>query len=130
VITTNRNPIHDFRPSTCINACSVSCRWHCAFTLALVAASDRARLAGPAGIAVAFGFPLAICYLFLYRPVRFGLGISALLIAAQFRASVHGQLLHAERSFFGIHRVTLDPTGGFIQLVHGSTVHGMQRCST
>src|SRR5207253_648038 len=31
-----------------------------------------------------------------------------------------------ERSFFGIHRVTLDPTGTQHLLVHGSTIHGRQ----
>ena len=96
-------------------------------TFVLVGASRRAHLADPLGMAVAFGLPLVVCYSFQVRPVRFALGIAALLCAAQFRASVHGQVLHAERSFFGIHRVTLDPTGQFVQLVHGSTVHGMER---
>jgi hypothetical protein len=99
-------------------------------TLGLVKASNQAGLVGPMGIAVAFSVPLVICYLFLFRPVRFGLGIAAVLFAAQFRDGVHGKLLYAERSFFGVHRVTLDPTGEFVQLVHGSTVHGMQRRDT
>jgi spermidine synthase len=99
-------------------------------TLGLVMASNQAGLAGPMGIAVAFSVPLVICYLFLFRPVRFGLGIAAVLFAAQFRDGVHGKLLYAERSFFGVHRVTVDATGEFVQLVHGSTVHGMQRRDT
>jgi phosphatidylglycerophosphate synthase len=96
-------------------------------TLVLVLASNAAGLAGPSGTAVAFGLPLLISYLFLFRSARFGLGIAALLFAAQFHLGVHGQVLHAERSFFGIHRVTLDQTGEFVQLVHGNTVHGMER---
>jgi hypothetical protein len=35
-------------------------------------------------------------------------------------------VLHAERSFFGVHRVTLDPTGQYHMLVHGKTLHGVQ----
>jgi spermidine synthase len=96
-------------------------------TLALVTAADYRGLSGPAGLAVALGGPLVACYLCLFRPVRFGLAIGALLLAAQFRTGVHGQVLHAERSFFGIHRVTRDATGRSVQLVHGSTVHGVQR---
>ena len=96
-------------------------------TFALVMATNMAGLATPVGTAVAFGLPLMICYLLLFRPVRFGLGIAAIFLAAQFQTGVHGKVLHSERSFFGIHRVTLDPTGQFVQLVHGSTLHGMER---
>lgn len=78
-------------------------------------------------LAMAFALPAVICYLFLYRPVRFALGIAALLLASQLRPSIHGQVLHVERSFFGVHRVAVDPTGKYMQLVHGSTVHGKQR---
>jgi hypothetical protein len=96
-------------------------------TFLLVTASSYSGLSSPLRMAVAFGLPLVICYLFLFRPVRFGIGIAVLLLAAQFQTSVHGDVLHSERSFFGIHRVTLDSTGNFVQLVHGSTVHGVQR---
>ncbi|HUE73058.1 MAG TPA: fused MFS/spermidine synthase [Pirellulaceae bacterium] len=78
-------------------------------------------------LAIAFAPPAVICYLFLYRPVRFALGIAAILLASQLRPSIHGQVLHVERSFFGVHRVAVDPTGKYMQLVHGSTVHGKQR---
>jgi hypothetical protein len=78
-------------------------------------------------LAVAFALPAVACYLFLYRPVRFALGIAAMLLAGLFRPSIHGQVLHVERSFFGVHRVAVDPTGKYMQLVHGSTVHGKQR---
>lgn len=78
-------------------------------------------------LAIAFALPAFACYLFLYRPVRFALGIAAMLLAGLLRPSIHGQVLHVERSFFGVHRVAVDPTGKFMQLVHGSTVHGKQR---
>ena len=78
-------------------------------------------------LAIAFAAPAIVCYLFLYRPLRFALGIAALLLASQLRPSVQGQILHTERSFFGVHRVAVDPSGKYMQLVHGSTVHGKQR---
>ena len=78
-------------------------------------------------LAIAFALPGVVCYLFLHRPARFALGIAAMLLASQLRPSIQGQILHVERSFFGVHRVAVDPSGQFMQLVHGSTVHGKQR---
>src|SRR5262249_42544153 len=37
-----------------------------------------------------------------------------------------GQLLYAERSFFGVSRVTREPQGQYHMLMHGTTLHGMQ----
>ena len=37
-----------------------------------------------------------------------------------------GQLLYAERSFFGVSRVTREPSGQYHMLMHGTTLHGMQ----
>jgi hypothetical protein len=48
------------------------------------------------------------------------------LLAGALYPGIYGKLLDRERSFFGIHRVTLDPTGRFRQLVHGNTIHGRQ----
>jgi hypothetical protein len=64
---------------------------------------------------------------FRRRPVRFGLGVGALLLANPAELGMHARMLHSERSFFGIHRVVVDGTGGFHQLLHGTTLHGVQR---
>jgi hypothetical protein len=82
--------------------------------------------AGPIGLAVMFGAPAALCYTFASRPVRFGLGLGGLLLAGGYYHGVYGQTIYRERSFFGVHRVTLDPTGSYRLLIHGNTVHGMQ----
>src|SRR5579883_2188060 len=81
---------------------------------------------GPESVAWMFALPLVICYLFSQWPLRFGLGIGAILLAAVAYDGVYGRTLYRARSFFGIHRVTLDPTGSFRLLVHGDTVHGQQ----
>jgi spermidine synthase len=73
-----------------------------------------------------FGLPALICYFFSRRPRRFVLGISALLIVGSFYEGQKGRVLYAERTFFGVHRVTLDTTGQYHLLVHGKTLHGMQ----
>jgi hypothetical protein len=73
-----------------------------------------------------FGGLLVLCYLLRERPARFGLGIGAILLASTLAPGVHGRLEYRTRSFFGVHRVTLDPTGSFRVLVHGNTDHGRQ----
>ncbi|HSQ58046.1 MAG TPA: fused MFS/spermidine synthase, partial [Gemmata sp.] len=46
-----------------------------------------------------------------------------------FDAGRFGETLHMERNFFGVVRVTRSPDGRFIQLVHGTSIHGQQRIS-
>jgi spermidine synthase len=74
-----------------------------------------------------FGLPAIVCYTFSARPVRFALGLGALLLVAQLDSGAHGRSLREERTFFGVVRVTIDPSGRFHQLVHGHTIHGRQR---
>lgn len=80
-----------------------------------------------------YGLPAAICYLFLNHPVRFALGVAALLLAGGVNTDdARGQLVDRARSFFGILRVVDvkdqdDPAVTFRRFVHGSTLHGMQR---
>jgi hypothetical protein len=93
----------------------------------LVLGSQRAGLPpGPASVALMFFVPLVLCYTFLARPIRFALGLGAILLAGTLYRGVHGTTEDRARSFFGIHRVTVDPTGSYRVLVHGNTVHGRQ----
>ncbi len=96
----------------------------------VVAAIFGARLAemssNPIGIGLIFGVPGLISFSFSRRPLRFGLAIGAILLAGTLYTSDQGQVLHAERSFYGIHRVLLDASARFHTLAHGSTRHGMQ----
>ncbi len=92
--------------------------------LVLVQASPFRADATVAGLM--FGLPALICYFFSRRPRRFALGLCALLIAGSFYEGPRGQVLYAERTFFGVHRVTLDVTGQYHLLVHGKTLHGME----
>lgn len=76
-------------------------------------------------IFLTFAWPAFIAFAFSRRPLRFGLAIGALLLAAQSFTVGGGKLLHEERSFFGVHRV-IATTGGKHLLLHGSTFHGLQ----
>jgi spermidine synthase len=71
-----------------------------------------------------FAVPLLICFSFSRRPLRFALGLGALLLASGLYSGPYGRVLLTERSFFGVYRVSED--GGFRQLIHGSTIHGLQ----
>jgi hypothetical protein len=81
---------------------------------------------GPLRVGLAFGIPAVLCYTFVDRPVRFGLGIAALLLAGAFYVGEYGNTVYLRRTFFGVHQITRDERGRFLKLVHGNTVHGQQ----
>src|SRR5215211_4080112 len=69
------------------------------------------------------------CLYFAYfsnRPVRFGLGIAAVIVAATI-ATGTGNALYEDRSFFGVYQVTGEEEGaGYHELIAGDTNHGAQ----
>ncbi len=73
-----------------------------------------------------FGYSLLWCLSFAKRRFRFVAGLAAVVLASYSYAGPLGHVIHSERSFFGISRVTSDPAGKFHMLFHGGTVHGMQ----
>src|SRR5262249_48919830 len=80
-------------------------------------------------MAAVFGPPVVACFSLYDRPRQFALAIAAVFLAALLYHGVHGETLFQARSFFGIHRVTLDPTRGFGQLGQGNTVHNRESTS-
>jgi len=58
--------------------------------------------------------------------MRFAAGVAALFFASTFYPGSFGHILHAERSFYGVSRVTNDTDGKFRYLFHGGTIHGIQ----
>jgi hypothetical protein len=79
-----------------------------------------------------FGVPAVVCYHFVDRPIRFGLGVGAILLAAGVSSLTADKVLCQERSFFGVLRVKsgADAEDGFEYpfrvLEHGTTTHGKQ----
>lgn len=71
--------------------------------------------------------PAAACLAFAGRPVRFGGGLAAVVLASTSFPSEIGTVEHAQRNFFGVHRVLRDDRNGFRWLTHGITVHGGER---
>jgi hypothetical protein len=81
---------------------------------------------GPLSNALIFAIPTVVCYTFVKRPIRFGFGVGALLLSGFIYLEMHGRTLYAGRNFFGISRVTSDPSRTFHRFIHGNTTHGRQ----
>jgi hypothetical protein len=96
-----------------------------ALTVTLIVVGQRMGVSGQLGLAVMLGMPALVCFSFSRYPLRFGLGLAALLLAGILFDSGNGRQIYAERTFFGLHRV-LSSADGFHNLVHGSTRHGLQ----
>jgi spermidine synthase len=67
-----------------------------------------------------------VCFSFRHRPIRFGFGMGAILLAGVLWTGEQEQVLFKERNFFGIHRVVHDSKEGYHLLFHGTTLHGAQ----
>jgi SAM-dependent methyltransferase len=77
--------------------------------------------------AVTLGVPLFLLNHFLApRPLRFALGLGAVMLAALLFAESGDRTLHASRNFYGTHRVEADAADSVHWLNHGSTLHGKQ----
>ena len=58
------------------------------------------------------------------RPSRFALSLGAMLLAGSWFAGE--SVLDRSRTFFGVYRVSVDRSGRYHTLAHGTTLHGMQ----
>ncbi|HZU95133.1 MAG TPA: fused MFS/spermidine synthase, partial [Planctomycetota bacterium] len=83
---------------------------------------------------VAIGIPVFLAFPFSRRPIRFALGMAGLLVASWIALEHRTAVVHAERSFFGVHRILTregatvgSETLWFRALEHGTTKHGLQR---
>lgn len=88
---------------------------------------------GWAKAATRFALPGVVCLIVTMlisgRPVRFGLGVGIIMLTLAVEAggwSPYGKVIRNARSFFGVHRIVIDPDGHFINLFHGGTIHGKQ----
>jgi len=81
---------------------------------------------GNLGLGMLFGPPALLCFSFSRKPLQFGLAIAALFLASGLYVNDQGRILYAERSFYGTHRVLVDPLGRAHTLAHGGTNHGTQ----
>jgi spermidine synthase len=73
------------------------------------------------------GIPLILInHFFRERPIRFALGLCAVMLASIYYTGDTSRTLHVSRNFFGTIRVTTDSMGRVNSLYSGNTVHGRQ----
>jgi spermidine synthase len=89
-------------------------------------AVSSARGASLAVQLAALSVPALLTFAQRRRPVRFGWCVAALFASSFVFGNDGGRVLYATRTFFGVYRVTEDPTGRYHGLAHGTTLHGMQ----
>ncbi len=94
-------------------------------TVGLIFAAEYLKLEGMLRMTLVFGLPSILTFTFVERPIRFGLGIAALFLAATFNP--REDRLFLERNFFGVVKVVdmTTPEGDRLRtLFHGNTIHG------
>ncbi len=75
-----------------------------------------------------YGIPALLCYglVFLRKRFLFGMAIALLLTAIVASKEFKRDIVYRERSFFGVLTVTRATDGTFMNLAHGTTLHGKQ----
>jgi len=95
--------------------------------LLLAVAAKQVELKMVEKVALVLGIPLLLLNHFAaHRPLRFALGLGAVMLASLLVGGRSGETIHAERNFFGTLRVVLEESGEGVRLLHGSTLHGRQ----
>ncbi len=79
-------------------------------------------------VMVNYGLPVLVCcgLVYLRKPFLFGIGVAALMFTFVVSKDLKRDIVHRERGFFGVLTVTRDSDGSFINLSHGTTLHGKQ----
>jgi hypothetical protein len=96
-----------------------------AAVIAVIAGWSRLGAIGPAAVMVAV-LAIAVAVFSLgNRALRFALAVAAVLVPTTLERSTTG-VLEQQRSFFGVHRVMIDPDARMLALAHGTTVHGAE----
>jgi len=95
-------------------------------SIALVFGLHETTLTPRTKYVIAFGVPGLLAFAFSRRPVRFALAMGMIIILSAVFGESPGRIVHSERTFFGIHRVSVDETKTYRQMLHGRTMHGRQ----
>ncbi len=95
-------------------------------TVGAALAVRRFDLATNERLALVFGAPLLISYLWRNRPLRFALAVGAVLLGGVYYSSLDTRTLYAARNFYGVLRVTRGDDEPVRWLHNGSTIHGRQ----
>lgn len=109
-----------------LSAADVALPLALAATVTTLSLALQRGIAGAVGVSVAAGVAGVLLVACARRPLRLGSGLALVIVVASLVAPSGGEVLHAERTFFGVLRVTRDDTTHRQRLFHGSTLHGEQ----
>jgi hypothetical protein len=97
-----------------------------AAALVLMSALAKRPLGDPLAVVCLYIAPPLVCLSFKRRPLRFALGLAALMAAGSVYVSAHERLAFSGRSYFSVYKVVADADRHLRLLVHGRIVHGAQ----
>ncbi|MCL4741352.1 MAG: fused MFS/spermidine synthase [Phycisphaerales bacterium] len=80
--------------------------------------------------ALLVGVPAFAAYLASGKPLAFALSLAVLMGAGTIGATQGVSVLHKDRTFFGVHTITLSESGRTVTLLHGTTIHGLESRGT
>jgi len=91
---------------------------------------ERLAVVPAAAMMALLGAPVLMCVGVAKDAARFSFAIAGLFAAMMVGNAIGpvegGQVLDADRTFFGVYRVRTDPSGQRVLLAHGTTIHGAQ----
>jgi len=70
--------------------------------------------------------PVLVVFLWSKRPVRYAVALAGVLVVGMVFGALSGNTVFKERNFFGVLKVRRDPTGKYLVLQSGSTIHGAE----
>lgn len=97
----------------------------------VTAVLDRTVLTGSTSasdlfrVLVVFAVPAAVSAAFTWRPARFGLATTAMLLLSLLPLGSQAAIFQ-QRDFFGVHKVVSSPSGSRHALIDGGTIHGVE----
>lgn len=77
-------------------------------------------------LVVILGIPIILTYALRQQTYVLGLSVTAIMLGSLFYSGTGLRVLHINRNFFGVLRVTADAAGTQHHLYNGDTVHGKQ----
>ncbi|MCL4458003.1 MAG: fused MFS/spermidine synthase [Nitrospirae bacterium] len=89
---------------------------------------DKVFGIGDSDSIITYAIPAFLCFglIFMKRRFLFGCGVGAFVAAALIASTWDSNIVHRERSFFGVLEVRDKSSGAYRILTHGTTQHGIQ----
>ena len=97
-----------------------------ALTFGLVTLGGILRASAKTSVLWMYVLPVLAAFAWSRKPIRYAVALGGILVVSTMSGGLTGNTVHKERDFFGSLKVRRDPTGRFLLLVSGSTVHGAQ----